>query len=214
MEIALKHPFSMLVAGGRKTGKTEFTKSLLENSQLLIDPYPNRIVWCYTKHQPDLYKQLIAINSSIEYVHGIPTDIDTMFNRNINNLIVLDDMMDEATQDVRISQLFSRGRHDNLSVIYLTQNLFHKNQRSISLNSDYMVIFKNARDQSQIQHLAKQFIPNNSKFLVEAYRDATKNKPHSYILLDLTPTTDDKYRIRTNILPQEAPQYVYIPNKM
>ena len=76
------------------------------------------------------------------------------------------------------------------------------------------MIFKNARDQSQIQHLAKQFIPNNSKFLVEAYNDATKNKPHSYLLLDLTPTTDDRFRIRTNIFPQEAPQYVYIPNKM
>ena len=119
MEVVLRHPFSMLVAGGRKTGKTEFTKSLLENSQLLVDPYPERIVWCSTKHQSDLYKQLIAINSNIEYVHGIPIDIDIMFNRGTNNLVVLD-MMDEATQDVRISQLFSRGRHDNLSVIYLT----------------------------------------------------------------------------------------------
>ena len=177
MEVTLKHSFSMLVAGGRKAGKTEFTKSLLSNSKRIINPYPERIVWCYTKHQPVLYKQLIAINSNIEYVHEIPTDIDTMFNRETNNLIILDDMMDEATQDIRISQLFSRGRHDNLSIIFLTQNLFHENQRSSSLNSDYMAIFKNARDQSQIQHLAKQVMPTNTKFLMEAYKDATQ-KPH------------------------------------
>ena len=71
-----------------------------------------------------------------------------MFNKQINNVIILDDMMDEATEDKRISNLFTRGRHDNLSVIFLTQNLFHKNQREISLNSDYMVIFKNPRDRT------------------------------------------------------------------
>ena len=212
MEVTLKHPFSMLVSGGRKAGKTEFTKSLLINLKSLIEPYPERIVWCYAKHQSNLYKELLNLNSDIEYVHGIPADIDIMFDRNKNNLIVLDDMMDEASQDNRISKLFSRGRHDNLSIIYLTQNLFHKNQRSISLNSDYMVIFKNVRDQSQIQHLAKQVMPTNTKFLMEAYKDATQ-KPHSYLLLDLMPNSEDKYRIRTNILPQEAPQYVYILNK-
>ena len=121
-------------------------------------------------------------------------------------------MMDEATEDKRVSQLFTRGRHDNLSVVFLTQNLFHKKQRSISLNSDYMVVFKNARDQSQIQHLAKQVTPSNTKFLMDAYKDATQ-RPYSYIFLDLTPNADDRYRIRTNILPNEAPQFVYIPNK-
>ena len=99
-----------------------------------------------------------------------------MFDRKTNNLIVLDIMIAEATQVIQILQLVSRGRHDNVSVIYLTQNLFHKTQRSISLNSDYMVIFKNARDQSQIQHLARQVMPNNSN--VGTYNDATQNKPH------------------------------------
>ena len=209
MEITLKHPFSMMIAGGRKAGKTEFTKRLLTSH--LIEPKPERIVWCYAKHQPDLYKQLLANIPSIEYIDGIPTDLENMFDRNQANLIIFDDMMDEVTQDVRIAQLFSRGRHDNLSVIYLTQNLFHKKQRNISLNSDYMVIFKNARDQSQIQHLAKQFMPNNTKFLMDAYRNATQS-PFSYLLLDLTPSTEDKYRIRSNVF--EEPQYVYIPNKL
>jgi hypothetical protein len=147
MEVTLKHPFSMLVAGGRKAGKTEFTKSLLRSADKLIEPSIERIVWCYAKHQSDLYQDLIEICPGIEYVEGIPTSLETMFNRKQKNLIILDDMMDEAAIDIRVSQLFSRGRHDNLSVVFLTQNLFHKNQRSISLNSDYMIIFKNARDQ-------------------------------------------------------------------
>ena len=113
-------------------------------------------------------------------------------------------------KDKRISQLFTRGRHDNLSVIYLTQNLFHAKQRSISLNSDYMVVFKNPRDQSQIQNLARQVYPGNSKFITWAFGDATKDA-HSYLLLDMKPPTDDKHRVRSRILPSESPQYVYIP---
>ena len=75
-----------------------------------------------------------------------------------------------------------------------------------------MAIFKNPRDKSQIQNLARQFMPTNSKFLTWAYQDATE-KPHSYLLLDLTPNTDDRYRVRAKILPDEEPQIVYIPTK-
>ena len=212
MESTLNHPFSMLVSGGRKAGKSEFTKSLLRSKETMINPSPERIVWCYAKHQEELYEELISIDSSIEYVHGIPENIETMFMKDQTNLIVLDDMMDEASKNDKVSQLFTRGRHDNLSVIFLTQNLFHKNQRSISLNSDYMVIFKNPRDRSQIQSLARQFMPSNSRFLTWAYEDATE-KPHSYLLLDLTPITDDRYRVRAKILPGEEPQIVYIPTR-
>ena len=208
----LIHPFSMMVAGERKAGKTEFTKSFLRSRGTIINPSLERIVWCYAKHQEELYEELMTINSNIEYVHGIPENIETMFMKDQTNLIVLDDMMDEASKNEKVSQLFTRGRHDNLSVIFLTQNLFHKNQRSISLNSDYMAIFKNPRDKSQIQNLARQFMPTNSKFLTWAYQDATE-KPHSYLLLDLTPNTDDRYRVRAKILPDEEPQIVYIPTK-
>ena len=73
-----------------------------------------------------------------------------------------------------------------------------------------MVIFKNARDQTQFTNLARQLMPSNTKFLLSCYRDATK-LPHSYLLLDLKVNTDDKHRVRTNIL--HSPQYVYIPYK-
>ena len=48
---------------------------------------------------------------------------------------------------------FSRGSHHrNLSVIYIVLNLFYqeKDSRSISLNSHYLILFKNPRDKLQI----------------------------------------------------------------
>ena len=85
-----------------------------------------------------MLKELADIVQEIDYVQGIPLEMYSLFDQNINNLILLDHMIDEATLDFT---LFTRGRHDKLPVTYLTQNLFHKNQREISLNSDYMAIF-------------------------------------------------------------------------
>ena len=67
---------------------------------------------------------------NVEYMKGIPGELDKYFKKNKRNLIILDDL-----DDLKITKLLTRGCHDNLSIIYLTQNLLHKNQRALSLNS-------------------------------------------------------------------------------
>ena len=48
-------------------------------------------------------------------------------NPRYNNIIILDDLMAEATDSpVRVSRLFTQGRHRNASVILLLQNMFPK----------------------------------------------------------------------------------------
>jgi len=47
--------------------------------------------------------------------------------------------------------------------------------RTISLNAQYIVLFKNPRDSSLFIHIAKQLYPHNSRFAHEAYVDATKH---------------------------------------
>ena len=53
-----------------------------------------------------------------------------------------------------------------------------------------MVIFKNPRDGTQFSHLAKQFLPQNYKFLIWVFKDATR-LPRSYLMLDSRAKTDD-----------------------
>ena len=81
--------------------------------------------------------------------------------------------------------------------------------RNLSLNSHYLVLFKNPRDRHQISVLARQMYPGNTKFLLEAYNDATK-QAFGYLLLDLKPSTEDDLRVRTGILSRDPP-VVYIP---
>ena len=83
----------------------------------------------------------------------------------------------------------------------------------MSLNAQYMVIFKNPRDAAQISHLGRQMFPsrNGSKFLSEAFVDAT-SRPYGYLFIDLKADTDERLRVRTNIFPDDdGPHYVYLP---
>ena len=77
----------------------------------------------------------------------------------------------------KVCELFTKGSHHrNLAVILVTQNIFHKGaySRDISLNSKYIVMFKNPRDKLQFQYLARQVYPENSKALVDVYNNCTQ----------------------------------------
>ena len=139
-----EHPFTSMIPGITGSGKTAWVRSLLQLLQASEAIYlpSERIVCCYSQWQP-AYRVM------------------TNFDVNERNLIVFDDQMIDASKDKRIVNLFTRGSHHrNLSVIFIVQNLFHqgKGSRSISLNSHYLLLFKNPPDKLQILTLAKQFI--------------------------------------------------------
>ena len=203
MTLKLKHPFTCIVAGPSGSGKTVFTRRLIKHANTMIDSAPERILWCY-----GIYQTFFNDIKNVEFHEGLP-DLET-FDGKHRTLLILDDLMHEA--DDRVSQIFTRvSHHKNLSVLHLTQNLFYgsKQNRTMSLNSHYLVLFKNARDATQISHLAGQMYPGKSKFLIESYRDAT-SKPFSYLMIDLKPDTDDKFRVRSDIFPDQA-TYVCLP---
>lgn len=120
-------------------------------------------------------------NPMIEFKNGIITmdEIDAT----IPHLIILDDFMNEAKDETDVSKIFTKGsHHKKTSVIFMIQNLFvqGKKTRSISLNTHYLVIFKNPRDRAQFSYLARQMHPKNSAFLEEAYEDATRLFVHRF----------------------------------
>ena len=197
-------PFSMGVFASRLSGKSVFTKNLLLKE--IISPPVKKVVWVYKTWQP-MFDELNMLN--IEFLDDLP-NFETMGK---DTLIVIDDFMSEASNSKQVQSLFTRGRHLGLSVIYLSQNLFHqgKYSRDMSLNMDYIVLFKNVRDATQIGHLARQMYPQNSKFLLWAYNDAT-SQPYGHLFLDLKPNGNESLRVRGNILDEH--QTVYVPKNL
>lgn len=213
MDGRLSHPSSYLISGASGCGKTQWTRKLLESWGVLIKAgFPDRIVWFYAEYQP-AYSELLASFPQIEFIQGVPEDVCDMFDAQTCNLCIIDDLMNEVSGNKNVCNLFTKtSHHRNLSVIFITQNLFFQGResRTISLNAHYIVLFKNPRDRSQIVNLAKQMFPGNVRFMREAYEDATK-EAYGYLLIDLKPGTPDELRLRTNIFPDQQPTTVYVP---
>ena len=121
--------------------------------------------------------------------------------------------MSKVGDKKELAELFTKGSHHrNLTIIYIVQNLFDKSKsmRTASLNSQYLVLFKSPRDKTIVQHLGNQMFPKNTKFLMDAFEDATQ-APYGYLLMDLRQDTPEEMRIRTNIFPEEQ-EAVYLPS--
>ena len=190
---------------------------LLLKCYIMTDP-PERIVWFYDRHQPDLFCTLTQEIPSTELYEGLPTNIDVMFDRSERNICIIDDLMQSASGNQLVENLFTNGRHLNLSVVFVSQNLFYtgKKCRTISLSSTYIVVLKNPRDQTQIRHLACQMFPSKPKFLQAAYEEET-NDPYRYLFLDFHPNSPEFARGHENIFPydlSEDPGCLYLPKDM
>ena len=182
------------------SGKSTWVKRLLMDSHRLIQPSPTRVIWLYKRWQP-MYSDLLERLPMLEFQQGIPRDKDFFLNPHEITLIVIDDLMKDATRDSEICELFTEGSHHrNLSVICLMQNIFNKGRenRTMNLNTQYMALFKNPRDQQQISILGRQMYPNNSKHFLDIFRKSVE-KPFGYLLVDLKQNTPESQRLRTNI---------------
>lgn len=170
----------------------------------------DRVLFYYGEWQNG-YSEL---GKNIEFKEGLPDDSDYTRDPDKAKLLIVDDLMSESSKKVMVDLFTKKSHHANLSVFFITQNLFHqgKGLRDISLNTGYIILFKNPRDRAQIAHLARQVCPENPKFLQEIYFDATL-EPYGYLLLDLKQSTPENCRFRTCIFPCDKYSFVYVPRK-
>jgi len=209
MELKWKHPFTALICGPTSSGKSTFTTRFLKYLNNVTDTNFFEIVYCAPEAS---YPDLSACKTPVKFLDCIP-DVE-MFSDKKPRVIVLDDMMAQAASDQRVVEIFTRhSHHMGLSTIFIAQNIFHKGKgmRDISLNCHFIVAFKSPRDRGQITTLARQISPGNTKYITEIFEDAT-SVPFGYLVMDLTQSTPDHLRYRTNIFPDDKPpNVVYVP---
>lgn len=112
--------------------------------------------------------------SDVEFYGGL---LKNLYNLP-NAVLIIDDLMNEVCDDEKLSKLFTIGlHHRNISVILIVQNVFHegKQMRNVPLNTSYLCCFKNGSDKQQIECLARQIYPKQTKYFLESFNDATQS---------------------------------------
>ena len=150
MDSRLAQPFTCIVSRPTGSGKSVFTLKLIEHAREVISPPSELMLYCYGE-----YHQIFDNYSGVQFHDGLPK-VSSIDGKK-RTLLVTDDLMTSA--DDRVVDMFTKmSHHRNISIVYLTQNLFYKNKqtRTLSLNSHYIVLFKNGCDATQVANLARQ----------------------------------------------------------
>lgn len=204
MDIRLKTDCVLQVVGPSGSGKTHFVCNLLSRPEIFQEKIKN-VYWLQGTDEGEAGEtakcmRKLGRHHRITILHGFVDGWDKLAQK--GDAIVIDDLFHESTKEKNFVNLFTKiARHRHVLVIFITQNLFHKgvNNRTQNLNVHYLALFRNPRDRTAIQYLARQVSPDNPKYLTAAFEDATSNKPHSYLFFDFTQNCPDHLRVRTDI---------------
>lgn len=205
--LKLKAPFTALVAGPTGCGKTIFVGRLLRHYRTMttLSDEPLVVVYMYGQARPADY--VPSPQLQIHWFH-IKTAYDfdvSLIEQHRPHLCVFDDLMTVLGDSKLLTDIYTKmSHHANFSVIFILQNIFHRGSqmRSLSLNSHYLVLFKNFRDRSQVDNLARQVAPHNIAGFRRAFAEATR-EPFGYLLIDCKPDTPDELRFRSHLTPEE-----------
>lgn len=210
--LLFKHPFTLMIAGATSSGKTQLARNIVTHLPELITPeisLPIQVNWSYGIWTQAYGKPFNSPYVRVSYVKGLPKDVKA-------DVLVVDDLMTSVSGSEEFANIFMRGsHHQNMSVIFIVQNLFHQGRRmrDIGLNCHYLILTKNRRDLGQITTLGRQLYGNDWKFFIDAYKKSVLNRDYGYLLIDLTPTTEERYRLRANICPPEHPITLFVPSQ-
>ena len=199
MDISIKWPFKWTIVGSSGSGKTHFSLEIIKNSKKIFDNPPTKLVLIYEEYQPiyDDFQKYIPTQLFQEKNVDLE-EISLKQKSDDKLLILLDDLYFSNKLDY-ISEFFLvKGRHRNISLIFLTQSIYNKSSlKNISRNSDHITLFKSIR-LTEPHTFFSQLRPGSSKVLKDIYEEATQ-KPHSYIDIDLSQTCPDKLRYKSDI---------------
>ena len=96
------------------------------NIDSFIEALPEKHI---SKYKVEYYDDWNSINN--------PKDI----NKNKKNLFIFDDIMTDSKQS-KAEDYYTRGRHNNTSSIYISQNYFKLPRQTIRSNANLLILFK------------------------------------------------------------------------
>ena len=186
-------PFSWVISGSSGAGKSFMLAQFIKNHKRLIVPEQKRLLVAY-RHKQRLYDDFSNhIDTRFMNEPGIIPKPSELQNADI---LIIDDLM--KSMDEALDYFCIHSHHLKINVVFITQNFYAPGMRTLSLNSNYLTIYKNPRDSSQINYLSKQLEPKNSKLVIDAYAMSTE-RPHGYLHINCRQKCHKFFKYRDNV---------------
>ena len=199
-----------IIYGPSFSGKSTFVQKVLTNPYLWEEPI-DKIHYYYGIESESL-KKMKELFPSANFTYGLPEDLETPFDPNLNEVAVFDDLGAEIEQSKEFCQFLSRiTHHKRIHAFVISQFIFGggKFKRQQASNYSMVVLFPSKRSAYQIQILGKQVGVADSRFIVQAYNDATKEN-HGFLILDLRESSPSEVRLVSNIFLEKPPHAVCV----
>lgn len=173
------HPLRCLMIGSSGSGKTTVLFNIITKYWI---PYQNLYIFTKSIEQP-IYKKLQEVFKNIEIGSNFSDlDIIPLDECKPNSLVVFDDYILENQS--KIKEYFVRGRHKNISCIYLSQSYSMVDLKVIRTNCNFIVVFELSNH--YIEKIWKDFrICMSLNEFILFCENAWKNK-FGFISLDIT----------------------------
>lgn len=222
-----KTPLTGIVVGPTGCGKTTFVSQLIrEQEQMLTQKFDYLFIFIGTpKTQQPIWQQLEADQHLLP--HNVTIfDVKTMYpgdtmkkklkddfeklirgykEKNMSGCAIFDDLMTELAECDMLAGLFSKvSSHQDLSVLHITQNLFHQGSRScnsgtIFRNTKFLVMFCCPMDNTVLNTVARRVSPKPSQR--KAFQDMLRRivEKYRYVVVTGDLSTPSEIKIRSDI---------------
>ena len=182
-----QHPKNTLIVGPTQCGKSTLVENILREKS--ISPWPI-VRYVFTDKQSDTFENWKREDLITDYFIGLDKDRLNRLTENSNTdqpqLIIIDDLMSEASKSDILPNLFSRGsHHSNTSVIFITQDLYSGPKlKTCKQNTHYLVYFNNPAN-DQLSLFTSKADKKYRQHIKDIYEKYVERRPYGYMIIDL-----------------------------
>ena len=158
-------PLSITISGPTSSGKTHFAGQLIHDLRQL--GYVINVYIFYGTDQKmfddfqytEKYEGLSDLPSVIKKIQVLDTETDLPppgSKDRVYNLVIIDDLMNEATTDKYVKDIITRGvSHQGISLMMMYQNMLPQAKWAVTIaqNVHYKVFFYNTQAAGQFKHV-------------------------------------------------------------
>ena len=134
-------------------------------------------------------------NSCEYYENGTEVPDPKDFNKLDKNLIVFDDIMCDKNQS-SADNFYTRGRHNNIDSIYISQNYYRLPRQTIRTNANFMIFFNlSKRDVDNVYFDSGANVDFKEIDDFRTFCNESWKTPYGYIVIDKdNPVIRHRYR--------------------